>query len=124
MFEAVNKSSASRELERFLIMAEVYRSETGRQAFMPACPVDTAWHRLLEQPEQYKLFCHNMVGRDILHEPAKGEGEIQWTETYEKLYGPLPATWFRNTKGILNISQRQKYLETGIFYAAWDCVPY
>lgn len=124
MIQVANRSFPSRELERFLAVAQTHQHETGKQAFMPACPVDTEWHRRLEQPKEYMVFCHNAVGPDIRHEPAQGEGEIDWTGTYEKLYGPLPEIWFRNTNGILDRTRRQKYLDTGVFYASWDCTPY
>jgi hypothetical protein len=124
MLQTVEQSSAQRELERFFVVAEAYRRETGKQAFMPACPVDTEWHNLLEQPREYQTFCRNAVGHDIRHEPARGEGEIGWTGTYERLFGQLPDVWFRDTRGILDKARRQKYLDTGVFYASWDCTPY
>jgi hypothetical protein len=116
-------SSLSRELGRFLVVAQAHKRETGKQAFMPACPVDTEWHRLLEQPDEYNEFCQNTVGHTIRHEHAQGKGEVDWTRTYEKLYGSLPEVWFRDTRDALNRSQRQTYLDTGVFYASWDCTP-
>jgi len=124
MIQTVERSSLSVELGRFLVVAQTHKQETGGQAFMPACPVDTEWHRLLEQPDEYNEFCHDVVGHAIRHEPVQGEGEIDWTGTYEKLYGPLPEVWFRDTRGILNKSRRQTYLDIGVFYASWDCTPY
>jgi len=124
MIRVADRSSPLRELERFIVVAQTHRRDTGRQAFMPACPIDTEWHRLLEQPEEYRIFCRNAVGQDVRHVPAKGEGEIDWTGTYEKLYGSLPEIWFCNTRGILDKSRRRKYLDTGVFYASWDCSPY
>ena len=120
----IAENPSTTELNRFLVVAQAHRRETGRPAFMPACPVDTEWHRQLEQPEEYQTLCHNTVGQDVRHEPAKGEGNIDWTGTYERLYGPLPEVWFRDTHGILNRRRWQDYLDTGVFYASWDCTPY
>jgi len=124
MRQTVDRNTSSKELERFLMVAEAYRHESGRRAFMPACPVDTEWHRILKQPDDYRKFCHAAVARDVLHEPSQGEGEIGWLGTYERLYGRLPEIWFRSTDGILDMSRRQKYLDTGVFYASWECNPY
>lgn len=123
MIQTAEVSFLSVELGRFLTVAQMHKQETGRQAFMPACPVDTEWHSLLEQPDKYNEFCCDTVGHTVRHEPAQGEGEIDWTGIYENLYGPLPETWFRDTRGNLNRSRRQTYLDTGVFYASWDCSP-
>ena len=124
MIQTAERSSLSGELERFLAVAQMHKQETGKQAFMPACPVDTEWHRFLERPDEYNEFCRDAVGHNVRHESAQGEGEIGWTGTYEKLYGPLPEVWFRDTRGVLNRFRRQTYLDTGVFYASWDCIPY
>ncbi len=124
MSQMGNGSTALRELQRFLKVAESYQDETGKQAFMPACPVDTQWHQLLNsKPSEYGDFCQNAVGRDIRHMPAKGKGNIQWTRTYERLYGPLPEIWFSDIDGSLDVASQKKYINTGVFYASWDCVP-
>ena len=123
MIQMTERGSLSGELGRFLVVAQMHKRETGKQAFMPACPVDTEWHRLLEQSDEYDQFCHNVVGRSIRHDPAQGEGEIDWTGTYEKLFGPLSEVWFRDTRGVLNRSRRQTYHDTRVFYASWDCTP-
>lgn len=123
MIQTAERSSLPRELECFLAVAQTHKRETGKPAFMPACPVDTEWHRLLELPDEYSEFCRNTVGHDVRHEPAQGEGEIDWAGTYEKLYGLLPEVWFQDTRGVLNKSRRQTYLDTGVFYASWDCTP-
>ena len=116
--------SPSEELGRFLTVAQAYRQETGKQAFMPACPVDTEWHRLLSRPEEYQAFCHRTVGHDIRHEPAKGEGEVEWKGTYERMFGPLPSVWFRDPQGVLDELRHREYVDRGVFRAAWDCTPY
>ncbi len=90
---------------------------------MPACPVDTEWHHQIKQPKQYRALCRRVVGCEVRHEPAKGKGRINWSKTYEKLFGQLPAVWFRDTNRILDQARRQKYLQTGIFEASWDCTP-
>lgn len=123
MIQTAEENSLSGELKRFLIVAHMHKQETGQQAFMPVCLVDAEWHRLLEQPDDYNEFCHNAEGQDVRHEPAKGRGEISWTRTYEKLYGLLPEVWFQDMGGTLNMSRRQTYLDTGVFYASWDCTP-
>lgn len=121
---ALDETVAIKELERFFVVADVFHQETGKRAFMPACPVDSEWHALLDSPEEYSDLCTDTVGREIKHQPAKGEGQIEWAALYEKLYGPLPDIWFRDANGNLNQSQLQEYIETGIFYASWDCTPY
>ena len=95
MIQTTERGSSQVELGRFFTAAQMCQQETGEQAFMPACPVDTEWHQLLNSPDEYRAFCHDVLGRDILHEPAQGEGKIGWAETYEKLYGPLPEVWFQ-----------------------------
>jgi hypothetical protein len=122
--QTVESGSSQVELGRFFAVAQTYHQETGEQAFMPACPVDSEWHRLLSAPDEYRAFCHDALGRDIPHQPVKGEGELAWSKTYEKLYGSLPEVWFRDSFGVINTVRRQKYLETGVFYASWDCSPY
>ncbi len=124
MSQTVEVNPLQRELSKFLVVAEVFKANTGKQAFMPACPVDTEWHQFLEHPDNYNTFCHEVVGREVRHEPAKGEGEVEWTGTYEAMFGPLPEVWFRDTNGVLNQANRRRYLEEGTFYAAWDCTPY
>ena len=124
MIQVAERSPISGELERFFVVAQIHQRETGRQAFMPVCPVDTEWHHMLKQSEEYQRFCQNAMEKDIRHEPARGDGEIDWTGTYEKLFGHLPEVWFRGTDGILDRSRRQRYIETGVFYASWDCTPY
>lgn len=74
MIQVTDCNSLSRELERFLVVAQTHQRETDRQAFMPACPVDTEWHRLLERPEEYQVFCRNAVGHDIRHGTRTGRG--------------------------------------------------
>jgi hypothetical protein len=117
-------NALSRELERFFVVSKMYREEAGGQAFMPACPVDTEWHRMLDSPKEYKVFCQKVLGREVLHKAAKGEGEIGWSGIYERQYGPIPEVWFRDITGTLRKTQRRKYLEKGVFYASWDCTPY
>lgn len=117
-------SSSDEELKRFLVVAKKYQQETGKRAFMPACPVDKAWHNMLELPAQYSHFCQQSVGGDVLHETAMGEGEIGWTKVYEELYGPLPEIWFQDINGVLEKEHRQVYLDEGVFRASWDCTPY
>lgn len=121
--DITRKATSQEELKRFLVVAKQLQ-ETGQQALMPACPVDQAWHDLLESPDEYKHFCHQVVGGDVLHEPCKGEGELGWTKVYEDLYGHLPEVWFQDSNGVLNERCRQEYLETGVFRASWDCTPY
>lgn len=117
-------STVMQELERFLIVAEAHQGETGQPAFMPACPIDGEWHRLLEDPDAYRGFCHSTVGHDVPHRSIKGEGVLVWSAVYEKLYGKLPEIWFCDAEGNLNQTTRQQYLDTGVFRASWDCGPY
>ncbi len=111
------------ELERFLVVAEQYHRETGQQAVMPACPVDSEWHRLIGLPDEYQALCLRAVNRDVKHLPMKGTGEIAWTPVYEQLFGRLPEVWFQGPDGTLNEASWLRYLQTGRFYASWDCVP-
>ena len=124
MIQTAERRSPSSELRRFFVVAQVYQQKTGKQAFMPACPVDTEWHHQLDSAEEYQRMCHDVVGRYVHHQPAQGEGEIGWLGMYEKFYGGLPEVWFRDTNGVLDKTRREKYLEAGVFYASWDCTPY
>ncbi|OGI95461.1 hypothetical protein A2917_02790 [Candidatus Nomurabacteria bacterium RIFCSPLOWO2_01_FULL_42_17] len=123
MSTKIKQVSLGRELQRFFQVAQIHR-ETGRRTFMPACPVDTEWHRRLKNPKRYKGFCRSAVGHEVGHRPVKGEGKIDWTKTYEKLFGKLPEVWFQDTNRILNQQSRLKYLQTGVFHASWDCDPF
>lgn len=124
MTDTESKNLPLRELGRFLMVAKTYQEENKGQVLMPACPVDTQWHELLDDNDEHKQFCHELIGHDIEHRPISGEGEIDWTGTYERLFGPLPKIWFKDSDGNLNDLRWKDYQETGIFRASWECEPY
>lgn len=126
MFE-VCPETARKELGIFFQVAEDYRIQTGQPAFMPACLVDSEWHRLLDEEDssEYQELCQASVRRDhVGHESVQGHGRIGWVSTYEKLTGRrLPAIWFHDTCGVLNQAALDRYQETGEVELSWDCAP-
>lgn len=120
----VDESNAARELERFFVVAEMYSKAEKESAMMPVCLVDEVWHALLEDKDNYKAFCDNAVGTDVLHVEARGHGVLEWVNTYETLYGSLSEVWFCDNENKVNEVWRNEYLDTGLYYASWDCSPY
>ncbi len=123
MTQSIPTSLANEELARFFVVAQSFRQHGDEQAFMPACPVDTEWHRLLKSPGEYRRFCDAVLGHSVRHDLAQGEGKINWAETYRQLYGHLPEIWFQDTAGVVDVMRQRTYREMGVFYASWDCTP-
>jgi hypothetical protein len=59
----------------------------------------------------------------ILHLPSKGVGVLEWTQTYERLYGMLPDVWFLKKNGEIDQEALALYHVTGVVRMAWDCTP-
>ena len=119
------RGEALAELGKFFAAARKYTERTGKPAFMPVCVVDEAWHDLLNRPDEYLAFCNEVLGGDraIGHVPIKGYGPVEWVSDYEKTFGKLPAIWVLKADGKQDVQTYQRYNNTGILYASWDCTP-
>jgi len=90
---------------------------------MPSQFIDRAWHSLIENKEAYEQFCIETCGKLIEHDPTAGEGLIGWVPAYEARFGKLPKSWFQNDQGMVDERAYRDYLNTGKWYAGWDCGP-
>ena len=119
----VNQTQALAELKSFFLVAKEFQEKTGKTANMPKCIVDTVWHDLLEQPITYADLTNDVVGCEVEHLANNGEGEIEWTEVYERRFGKLPAVWFISPEGNFDREAFDHYSDTGVLKMSWDCTP-
>lgn len=119
------RGEALAELGKFFAAAQKYTARTGKPAFMPVCVVDEAWHDLLNRPDEYLAFCNEVLGEGqaIGHVSIKGSGPVEWVSDYEETFGKLPAIWVLRAGGEQNAQAYERYGETGILHASWDCTP-
>ena len=123
-FLMVNDDTVAREeLKKFFVVGAV-RHKEGEYTGMPACYLDTFWHRLLkEQPEEYERICSESVNELVDHISYNGEGPWEWVSCYETMFGSLSPIWFTDPDGIFNGPMYVEYMETGVVKASWNCSP-
>jgi hypothetical protein len=119
----VNRTQALVELGRFFEVASIFHSATGKSANMPACMIDQTWHELMTDPSAYQAFTEKAVGVSVEHMENKGEGLIEWVNTYREKFGILPALWFTAPSGAFNSELYDVYQGTGVLEMSWDCSP-
>ena len=117
--------AALEELGKFFATAKRYTERTGEPAFMPVCVVDEVWHDLLNRPDEYLTFCNEVLGQGqtIGHLAIKGAGPVEWVSDYEETFGKLPSIWVLRTDDEQDAQAYERYRETGVLYASWDCTP-
>ncbi|MEF8727522.1 MAG: hypothetical protein V5B34_04845 [Accumulibacter sp.] len=115
------ETAAKQELHKFFsLIPDV--TDLGSMK-MPSCVVDDEWHELMRNEQDYILFCSESAGSYIGHAPGNGQSEIEWVGAYEKRYGKLPHIWFTQKNGFFDENGYQKYQDTGVMIASWDCGP-
>jgi len=112
---------ARTELGRFFLAAQQLHANRNEPAFMPACFIDTFWHRVLGDRATYDVWTTKLVGEKIEHVPDPGEGMLSWVPIYEHHFGTLPSIWFTNTQGVVDHIAYYAYRRTGKTYASWEC---
>jgi hypothetical protein len=115
----VQKYEVLTELGKFFQLA----ASGAENLTMPSEVIDQEWHNLIEDKEAYEQFCIKKCGTVIEHKPCLGDGLVEWTPVYEARFGKLPQTWFIDKQGIFDEQAYKGYLETGKWYAGWDCSP-
>lgn len=109
------------ELGKFLsLVSDVDKIE---DLMMPACIVDGEWHDIRESAVEYAVFCNEVAGTYIEHQPGGGMSEMKWVPKYEEKYGKLPKSWFTSIDGVFNEQSYEEYLKTGKMICSWDCGP-
>jgi hypothetical protein len=121
------QSDAETELARFFQIGLYYTQLTGQMAKMPSCPVDTAWHNLIESTGDPLVtgYAAQVLspGIGIEHVASGGVDPIDWIPLYEKVYGALPQIWFQNVDGTVNDELITAYLAGLVTRMSWDCGP-
>ncbi|MBT2676630.1 hypothetical protein J7E95_38780 [Streptomyces sp. ISL-14] len=117
-----SRTTALRELGRFFTVSARRFTEGHIAPEMFSTAIDAEWHRLLKSPE-YTEFSQAHAGQVLGHVPVKGSGEIGWVSAYEAAYGKLPEVWFTREDGSVDTEALNRYQETGIVVAEWDCTP-
>ncbi len=113
-----NVSLAHTELEKVF-----HLSNSGIKVEMFSKAIDSVWHDMLKNKEEYKDFCNKTIGRYIKHIKAPDFGEITFTSEYEKRYGKLDSIWFMDENGKIDITLQSKYKNSDTIVASWDCSP-
>lgn len=114
------------ELGRFFEVAREYRLKTGgKSAMMPKCIVDSAWHDLLDKPDELKVLVERHLGieMEVAHLKSTGEGLLDWVSVYESRFGKLPLPWFVKPGGSVDDEAVAHYEQTGEVRMSWDCTP-
>ena len=83
--------------------------------------IDSAWHKLTQNEDEYHQFCMKHAGRHITHLEMKGYGDIPWVKDYEDKFGTLGDEWFCDENGNLSVENRAKYHTTRSIKSGWDC---
>ncbi|WP_149184081.1 hypothetical protein [Streptomyces sp. TRM49041] len=111
------------ELGRFFtVTARRFRDGDRRPMEMFSPAIDAEWHELLTSPE-YADFCTETAGMPLGHAPFIGVGEISWVQAYEEMFGSLPEIWFTDKDGQVDREALNRYRDTGVVVAEWDCGP-
>ncbi|MFD0407444.1 hypothetical protein [Kitasatospora sp. NPDC127116] len=111
------------ELGRFFTIA-ARRIDAGQAApEMFSAAVDSAWHRLVNDPAAHEAFALRHAGRRLVHVESAGSGFVSWVGAYEEAYGPLPEIWFADADGLVDTEALARYRETGEVRAEWNCSP-
>ncbi len=119
---AASNPEALTELGRFFALSV----ELNQPLTMFSEYIDDAWHSLMEEPERYREFCIDVVGRAVGHNPSGANNpmvDVEWLPEYEAKYGRLPASWFADIDGNVDDQLYQTYIKTGEIRASWACNP-
>lgn len=110
------------ELSKYLALAV----KTGAKVEMFSPAVDSVWHELLADGDNYRRIslkaCGQVVGHDTTSKSAVPE-KIGWIEEYHRQFGRMDDVWFRNHLGDLDVDIYGRYQATGEVVASWDCTP-
>ena len=128
----IDERSLNIELGRFFAIWSELREPLAM--FSPG--IDAAWHRMLERPDAYAEFCRRFANDHVLHVIGRGTFRrraagvddsspptTDWVTVYEARFGPLSPAWFTDDAGAINRLALQRYRESGVIEAAWDCCP-
>lgn len=113
------KNETNEELRRFFELAVAH--DESLPMFSPY--LDAAWHRMLDTPNQYELFCVQSCGQRLEHQRDAGVGNIDWILAYEERFGKLSPAWFTDVDGTLREDNLREYERTGHVRASWGCTP-
>ncbi|MEI8103674.1 MAG: hypothetical protein WCG84_02080 [Candidatus Moraniibacteriota bacterium] len=114
------------ELGRFFEVAAEYRLKTGgKSAMMPKCVVDSAWHDLLDKPQELRdlVDLHLGIEMEVAHLKSSGNGLLDWVSVYESRFGKLPLPWFVRPDDSVDDEALAHYEQTGEVRMSWDCTP-
>ena len=114
--------SSNVELAKFLSLA----AKTGEELEMFSPWIDEAWHDKLKIPVAYEKYCKKLFNCTIRHSErseSSDSSNISWIAEYERQFGELNDSWFRDSSGSLRSTMMEEYLWTGEVYASWDCTP-
>ncbi|MFE5584280.1 hypothetical protein [Kitasatospora sp. NPDC056531] len=119
----IKSSTELDELGKFFTIA-ARRLDAGQAApEMFSAAIDTAWHKLINDPAAHEAFAVQHAGRTLAHVESAGVGFISWVSAYEEAYSTLPEIWFTDADGVVNTEALARYRETGEVWAEWDCSP-
>jgi hypothetical protein len=107
----ITDNNVARELDRYLLLC----SEMGPGLSMFSERIDAAWHQRLEMPDEYESSCLSLGIAPIGHvsaEEATLPSTLDWVNTYEARWGPLPEQWFADAEGRVDGVARQAYLSS------------
>jgi hypothetical protein len=82
--------------------------------------IDQEWHRLAETPD-FAAFSMATAGVLVRHDPTCGEGVVAWVDDYHNRFGLLPAIWFADETGAVDMAAFNTYRVTRVVTASWNC---
>lgn len=112
----LTQEHARAELAKFFAIAAVEGENPG----MFSRFIDAEWHRLAQTIE-YPRFCRDTAGTLVTHDPTCGEGTVSWLDLYHERFGPLPAAWFADETGQVDVDAFRAYRDSGTVVASWNC---
>lgn len=110
------QAEAIAELEKVFIL-----TSQGFSVQMFSKCLDTVWHRLLSDRDNYIRFSMRACGAIIVHDEQEKYGSPTFLKAYESKYGELPSIWFRNENGDLDWDKYEHYQRYGEIRASWRC---